>query len=121
MDSVERVFRINGHVRPQLTESIREYFKKSYELDMQEETQTLIGRMSPMLQRHVVAEIYKDWIEDVPWIQSMSGPCLVRVVLRMENFLYIPGEIIPDVRMTSFVHLGTLFMGGRILVKGDSW
>merc|ERR1719424_271673 len=74
-----------------------------------------------MLQRSVVQCIYAEWIEDVPWIQNMSGPCLVRVVLRMENFLYIPGEIIPDARMTSFVHLGSLFIGGRVLVKGDSW
>merc|ERR1719162_1008359 len=74
-----------------------------------------------MLQRSVVAGIYADWIEDVPWIHQMSGPCLVRVVLRMENFLYVPGECIPDSRRTSFVQIGSVFVGGRVLMRGDSW
>lgn len=121
MDSCEELFLEHDKLPATLTESIREYFKKSVDLDQQNSTQTLIARMSPMLQRSVVQCIYAEWIEDVPWIQNMSGPCLVRVVLRMENFLYIPGEIIPDARMTSFVHLGSLFIGGRILTKGDSW
>lgn len=121
MDACEKVFKSNGHLDESLTESIREYFRKSYEMDMQTETQELISRMSPMLQRNVVQAIYAEWIEDVPWIAAMSGPCLVRVVLRMQNFLYIPGEIIPDSRMTQFVHMGSLFIGGRIMSKGDSW
>lgn len=121
MDLCHSVFVANPHLSPLLTESIREFFKKSHEMDMQASTQALIGRMSPMLQRHVVQGIYAEWIEDIPWVASMSGPCLVRVVLRMQNFLYIPGEVIPDARMTQFVHLGSLFIGGRILGKGDCW
>jgi len=121
MDLCHSVFSQNSHLSTELTENIREYFKKSYEMDMQESTQALIARMSPMLQRHVVQGIYAEWIEDIPWVSSMSGPCLVRVVLRMQNFLYIPGEVIPDARMTQFVHLGSLFIGGKILSKGDCW
>jgi hypothetical protein len=74
-----------------------------------------------MLQQMMVQQMYKDWIEDVPWIEKMSGPCLVQMVLKMKNMLYIPGEVLSDVRMTTFVQTGILFLGGRTLHKGDSW
>merc|ERR1719364_174426 len=78
-------------------------------------------RMSPMLQREVTCEVYVSWMEDVLWITPMSKPCLVALIQRMENFLYVPKEKIPDERQTCFVQRGRILYGGRHLVKGDSF
>lgn len=121
MDKCQCLFRANPSMPETLTEGIREYFKKLYDLELQQGTQDLISLMSPMLQRRAVQIVYEEWIEDVPWIQKMTGQCLVQVVIKMVNCLYIPGEVIPDSRMASFIHLGSLFMGGRMLMKGDCW
>merc|ERR1719169_138872 len=77
--------------------------------------------MSPMLQRETVKICYAHWILEVPWIRKMSHSCLVQVVFKMQQLIYIPREFIPDLRLTSFVELGTVMVGGRILRRGDCW
>jgi len=120
MDTVQRIAKLQGLPRDQVL-SVREYFTKFYELEKEKGTRQLVQRLSPMLQRDVVATAYSDWIEDVPWISHMTRPCLVQLILVMENFLFVPRESLPETRMTAFVQRGLVMYGGKFLRKGDCW
>merc|ERR1711865_1066771 len=120
MDNCERIINLRKLEGP-LAVKIRHYFRKYYELEHEKGTRALVDRMSPMLQREVVQNVYADWIEDVPWIAVVSPFVLVKLILVMNNNLYIPEEFIPDLRQTSFVERGIILVGGRVLRKGDSW
>merc|ERR1712014_181954 len=102
MDTCERIIAMQGLSVP-LSAKIREYFTKLNDLEKWRGTRAMVGRMSPMLQSEVVSAVYADWIEDVPWIQKMSYPCLVRLIMNMTNFLYVPRERIFDRRATCFL------------------
>eukprot|EP00451_Oxyrrhis_marina_P014040 CAMPEP_0204328384 /NCGR_PEP_ID=MMETSP0469-20131031/13317_1 /ASSEMBLY_ACC=CAM_ASM_000384 /TAXON_ID=2969 /ORGANISM="Oxyrrhis marina" /LENGTH=483 /DNA_ID=CAMNT_0051310769 /DNA_START=91 /DNA_END=1542 /DNA_ORIENTATION=+ len=99
----------------------REYFSKLGDLTQASESRKVIAMMSPMLASEVTRTVYNDWIEDVWWLRNVTNSCVVQLVLRMENTLYIPKEYIPDQRAVCFVMRGLAIWGGHLMRKGDSW
>jgi len=120
MDDVERVVLLQG-IPDAIARKIKEYFIKFHQLQAAKGTRALIARMSPDLQARVTLEVYQDWVEDVHWFQHISHACLVRLILRMTNLLFIPRETIPSFRAICFVIRGTALLGGHLHHKGDSW
>jgi hypothetical protein len=124
LDTCERLFESEAGIDTVMKHQIREYVSKYFEVQHTKDSQgvtNVLSLMSPMLQRETVKIVFDTWITKVPWIRKMSHSCLVELVFKMKQLIYIPHEFIPDLRLTSFVEQGTAMISGHILHKGDCW
>lgn len=108
---------IEEHLRLQITD----YFTHFFERKEDQELRDLVNTMSPMLQTAVVKTIYAHWIADVPWIRGMSDGCMISIVSKLQQTIFIPREAVACQRVLRFVELGSVLIAGRFLRKGDSW
>ena len=76
--------------------------------------------MSPMLQHTVVLYTNRVWLDRLWFLRDAEPAFLIKVILSMEQHMYVPGEMPPDENFYAIIH-GIVLCRGKILASGMVW
>ena len=80
----------------------------------------VIHKMSTSLQIEVVMLVHKQWLDQIWFVRGAEPACLVQLALRMEPFVFAPGEL-PEPTNLYIIHRGIVMHGSKVLTSGRMW
>ena len=64
--------------------------------------------------------VHRHWLEQIWFLRGAEEACLVQLALRMEPFVFAPGEL-PAPSNLYIIHRGIVMYGLRVLTSGRMW
>ena len=77
----------------------------------------VIHKMSASLQIEVVMKVHAHWLHHIWFLRGAEPACLVQLALRMEPFVFAPGEL-PEPTCLYVIHRGIVMYGLHVLTSG---
>ena len=87
---------------------------------MRLETSKAVQALSASLQVEVIMEVQRQFIERVPFLKRVEGPCLVRISMAMRSGVLAPGELASR-NSLYVIERGLVLHRGHILSTGKVW
>jgi hypothetical protein len=95
LDAANRMM-VDRHLPREMRHKIRRFFMQSRALRTSQSYLSLLGQLSPMLQREVARESNSRWLAHVMWLQGVSEDFVCMVARRMVPLMFSGGEHIPN-------------------------
>ena len=64
--------------------------------------------------------VHSHWLNKIWFLNGAEKACLVQLALRMEPFVFAPGEL-PETNNLYVIHRGIVMHGLRVMTSGRMW